>query len=191
MPEEERLTCNPPCHAFGIGCACSSKPVTEPQPEPTPERCGSRGPRIGEEVAYCERYEGHEFGPHRWEGHTWPVAPEFEAFKRRALQNPEVAVAYEESLAREVVQDDGEVLAGLDQWRTGPGRNILVVQEHQLLDWLARRDAQRDAEVAATALEQAANEVEDECIGSTEKCFCGSADWLRDRAVRLRATGND
>lgn len=48
-------------------------------------------------------------------------------------------------------------------------------------DWLAEHDAELEARV----LREAADAVSDECTHLQVACFCGSADWLRERADRI------
>lgn len=55
---------------------------------------------------------------------------------------------------------DVEALAGLDRWRTGADSKIFVLQEHQLLAWLA----ERDAEVEARVLRHAATVIRDQAV---------------------------
>jgi hypothetical protein len=51
--------------------------------------------------------------------------------------------------------------------------------------------AARLADAKAEALREAADEVQDECRrSSSSPCFCGSADWLRDRASRIDGEGS-
>jgi len=42
------------------------------------------------------------------------------------------------------------------------------------------------ARVRAEALQEAAEQVRDECRDSDEECFCGSRRWLYERAARIR-----
>ena len=51
-------------------------------------------------------------------------------------------------------------------------------------DWLAAREAAARAE----ALREAADAVQEECRSRREPCFCGSANWLRDRADSIART---
>lgn len=87
-----------------------------------------------------------------------------------------------------------EALTGLEQYHTGPPNDIYVIQGHQLRDWLAARDAQRDRAAGEKALRDAAEaarqtdyETATEHPENTEGAWW--ADWLRDRADRLAGGG--
>jgi hypothetical protein len=81
------------------------------------------------------------------------------------------------------VYDDYSYLCACGQWRDK--RDDGTAHRAHVAAALLAAGFGHVAQAKAEALRDAADEVQDECLASSTACFCGSADWLRDRADRI------